>query len=152
MADLNFRTLEGISRGDIINMISDGGKSETAVSEAEFIVLDAENDISLGAFDGERLCGCVLNSSSGNEVLLLAMGADDNMIQQSVIEHCAELLSGMGKTLYKAESSDDMQQKNLILAASGFEVSTERAGERYTPFGPKAVKLITYQKALKAAP
>ncbi|MGN0595902.1 MAG: hypothetical protein ACI4J1_01045 [Ruminiclostridium sp.] len=145
---MDFNTLAGASRSDIINMISDGGESETAVSEAEFALLDAELTVSAGAFEGGRLRGCVLNSVSGNEALLLAMGADSEEIQKRVLDYAFQLLKERGIALYKAEAYSDMPEKTALLKEWGFAVIEEKPGERYTPLGAKRVTVIKMEKTL----
>lgn len=145
---MEFNTLAGASRSDIINMISDRGKSETAVSEAEFALLDADLTASAGAFEDGKLCGCVLNSVSGNEATLLAMGADSVEIQKQVFDYTFKLLKEQGIALYKAESYSDMPEKTALLKECGFEAAEERAGERYTPLGAKKVTVIKLEKTL----
>ena len=145
---MDFNTLAGALRSDIINLISDSGKSETAVSEAEFALLDADLTVSAGAFEGGKLRGCVLNSVSGNEALLLAMGADSVEIQKQVFDYAFQLLKERGIALYKAEAYSDMPEKTALIKECGFEVAEEMAGERYTPLGAKRVTIYKMEKTL----
>ena len=82
MADLNFRTLEGISRGDIINMIYDGGKSETAVSEA--VTNAIVHGYPRGA-DGEiRLAVKLLPDDCAAEILVSDDGVGIENVEQAM--------------------------------------------------------------------
>ena len=132
-----YKTLENVEISKIAESVS---QLESTFSEkGELETLLKENgyneEISIGAFDGEKLIAFVLNGDLENTAFIIADGVlpgYDDEILISAIKKCAEIMKSKGTSLYKTDALIDNEKAIELYKACGFKAAGEIKDEIFT--------------------
>lgn len=150
-----YRTLENVEISRIAESVSQlestfsqqDDELETLLRESGY-----NEEISAGAFDGERLVAFVLNGDLENTAFILADGVlpgYEDEILINAIKKCAEAMKSKGTALYKTDALVDNHKAIELYKACGFEAAGEIKDEIFTAEEQKSLVWCDLQMNLQ---
>lgn len=149
-----YRILENVEISRIAESVSQLESSFNQQGELETLLRESgyNEEISAGAFDGERLVAFVLNGDLENTAFIIADGVlpgYEDEILINAIKKCAEAMKSKGTALYKTDALVDNHKAVELYKACGFKAAGEIKDEIFTAEEQKSLVWCDLQMNLQ---